>query len=114
MQPLGYVGISAMARLASSHNKMFRQAAAAYLKPPSHSAVLPGYRNPGYPYSAQLMYPGSIPDTDQGLQTLDGGTPYRSVMRVVRSSGSLAGSPGTSHSACLCQYMSIPCRYVDS
>ncbi|KAG0566271.1 hypothetical protein M758_7G048400 [Ceratodon purpureus] len=85
----------AMARLASSHNRMFRQAAAAYLKPPSHSAVLPGYRNPGYSYPAQLMYPGSIPDADQGLQTLDGGTPYRSVMRIVRSSGSLAGSPGS-------------------
>ncbi|XP_024383773.1 regulatory-associated protein of TOR 1 isoform X3 [Physcomitrium patens] len=89
----------ALARLAFSHNRMFRQAAAAYLKPPSHSAVVPygtGYRNPGYPYSSQFTYAGLQSDSDQGLQTLDGGTPYRSVMRIVRSSGSLSGSPGSS------------------
>lgn len=90
---------TAMTRLASSHNRMFRQSAAAYLRPPSHTAVLPvyatGYRNPGYPYSTQLMYSNSHPDADQGLLSLDGGTPYRSVMRIVRSNGSLAGSPGS-------------------
>lgn len=99
---LAIVIVTAMARLASSHNRMFRQSAAAYLRPPSHTAVLPaygtGYRNPGYPYPTQLMYAGSHPDADQGLLSLDGGTPYRPVMRIVRSNGSLAGSPGTNHS----------------
>lgn len=90
------VSCAAIARLASSHNRMFRLAAAAYLKPPSHAAVLPnyapGYRSPGgYHYP---IYPASHLDPDQGLQTLDGGTPYRPVLRVVASSGSLAGSAG--------------------
>ncbi|XP_024397087.1 regulatory-associated protein of TOR 1 isoform X2 [Physcomitrium patens] len=90
----------AMARIACSHNRMFRQAAAAYLKLPSQSAVVPnygtGYRNPGYPYASQLIYAGSQQDLDQGLQTLDGGATYHSFMRIVRSSGSLSGSPGSS------------------
>lgn len=91
-----FVSCAAIARLASSHNRMFRLAAAAYLKPPSHAAVLPtygsGYRSPGG-YSYQ-MYAASHSDPDQGLQSLDGGTPYRPVLRVVASSGSLAGSAG--------------------
>ena len=99
--------VSAMARLASSHNRMFRQAAAAYFKPPSHTALLPaygtGYRNSGYPYPTQLIFAGSYPDADQGLQSLDGGIPYSPFMRMVRSNGSLggslAGSPGTNLSA---------------
>nr|PNR35773.1 hypothetical protein PHYPA_021623 [Physcomitrium patens] len=89
----------AMARLASSHNKMFRQSAAAYLKPPSHAAVLPtygaGYRNPVYPYPAQLGHSGSYLDIDQGLQSLEEGIPYRPVVRIVRTSGSSAGSPAS-------------------
>ncbi|KAG0604073.1 hypothetical protein M758_10G142500 [Ceratodon purpureus] len=97
----------AMARLASSHNRMFRQTAAAYLKPPSHASLLPaygtGYRNPGYPYPTQLIFAGSQPDADQGLQSLDGGTLHSSFARIIRSNGSrggsLVGSPGSaSHS----------------
>lgn len=98
---LAIVIVAAMARLASGHNRMFRQSAAAYLRPASHSAVPPaygtGYRNPGYLYPSQLMYASSHPDADQGLLSLDGGTPYRQVMRIVRSNGSLTGSPGTNH-----------------
>lgn len=107
--------VSAMARLASSHNKMFRQSAAAYLKPPSHAAVLPtygaGYRNPVYPYPAQLGHSGSYLDIDQGLQSLEEGIPYRPVVRIVRTSGSSAGSPGKINSlnAWLCKF--VPYQY---
>ncbi|XP_024365360.1 regulatory-associated protein of TOR 1 isoform X3 [Physcomitrium patens] len=81
----------ALARLASSHNRMFRQAAAAYLKPPSHSTILPasgaGYRSP-------RAYPSSTLDVEHSIRS-NGGTPYRSGLRVVSSNGS-AGSAGTS------------------
>lgn len=75
---------AALARLASSHNRMFRQAAAAYLKPPSHSTILPasgaGYRSP-------RAYPSSTLDVEHSIRS-NGGTPYRSGLRVVSSNGS--------------------------
>jgi regulator-associated protein of mTOR len=59
----------AMARLAASHNWMFRQAAAAYLKPPSHSSGFPpiglNHRSASFLYSTQFMYSGkSIEDSE--------------------------------------------------
>jgi len=58
-----------MARLAASHNWMFRQAAAAYLKPPSHSSgfspIGPNHRSASFLYSTQFMYSGkSIEDSE--------------------------------------------------
>lgn len=72
---------------------MFRLAAAAYLKPPSHSTVVPasvaGLRSPGGYPSSTVVIAGSHPDSDPGLQTMDGGTPVQPGLRVVSSSGSL-------------------------
>lgn len=88
---------AALARLATSHNGMFRLAAAAYLKPPSHSTVVPssgaGLRSPGG-HSSTVAFAGSHPDADQGLQTIDGGTLNPPGFRVTSSSGSLEGSAG--------------------
>jgi hypothetical protein len=61
--------LAAMARLAASHNWMFRQAAAAYLKPPSHSSGFPpiglNHRSASFLYSTQFMYSGkSIEDSE--------------------------------------------------
>jgi len=85
---------------------MFRLAAAAYLKPPSHSTVVPasgtGLRSPGGYSSSTVVFPGSHPDADQGLQTMDGGTSVQPGFRVVTSSGSLEGLAGICHIALLC------------
>lgn len=91
---------------------MFRLAAAAYLKPPSHSTVVPasgaGLRSPGAYSSSTVVFAGSHPDADQGLQTMDGGTPIQPGFRGVSSSGSLEGSAGVFRitllcALCLCQ-----------
>ncbi|CAM6060131.1 unnamed protein product [Sphagnum tenellum] len=61
----------AMARLAASHNWMFRQAAAAYLKPPSHSSGFPpiglNHRSASFLYSTQFMYSDNSPVSDTSL-----------------------------------------------
>ncbi|KAG0616749.1 hypothetical protein M758_5G139500 [Ceratodon purpureus] len=91
---------TALARLASSHNGMFRLAAAAYLKPPSHSTVLQasgvGLKSPGGYLSPSVVPGGSHSDADQGPQTIDGRTSNQPGFRGVSSSGSLEGSTGTS------------------
>lgn len=93
---------TALARLASSHNGMFRQAAAAYLKPPSNSIILPAhegrFRSPGAsPSATQLVYSGSHPDADRGSQTIGGGSPYRPGLRVNFTSGFSGRSAGFCH-----------------
>lgn len=84
---------------------MFRLAAAAYLKPPSHSTVLQasgvGQKSPGGYLSPAVALVSSHSDADQGPQTADGGTPNRPGFRGVSSSGSLEGSAGISPSAIL-------------
>ncbi|KAH9551661.1 hypothetical protein CY35_09G025100 [Sphagnum magellanicum] len=61
----------AMARLAASHNWMFRQAAAAYLKPPSHSSGFSpiglNHRSASFLYSTQFMYSDNSPVSDTSL-----------------------------------------------
>lgn len=92
---------AAIARLASSHNGMFRLAAAAYLKPPSHSTVLQasagGQKSPGGYLSPTVVFAASHSTADHGSQTIDGGTPNQPVFRGVSSSGSLEGSAGLCH-----------------
>jgi hypothetical protein len=82
---------------------MFRLAAAAYLKPPSHSTVVPasgaGLRSPGGYASPTVLVVGSRPDADQ---TIDGGTPTQPGLRGVPSSGSLEGLTGICHITLLC------------
>jgi regulator-associated protein of mTOR len=90
---------AALARLAYSHNEMFHQAAAAYLKPPSNSIVLPasegGHRSQGAsPSATQLVYAGSHPGADRGLRTIGGGSFCRAGLRLNSASGSLGRSAG--------------------
>jgi regulator-associated protein of mTOR len=87
------VSFAAMARLAASHNRMFRQAAAAYLKPPSHSSVLPPFgpnqRSASFPYSTQFVYAGKSIDSELGVQVFDGAKPFWPAIRILPSGASL-------------------------
>ncbi|CAM6047767.1 unnamed protein product, partial [Sphagnum compactum] len=84
---------TAMARLAASHNRMFRQAAAAYLKPPSHCSVLPPFgpnqRSASFPYSTQFVYAGKSIDSELGVQVFDGAKPFWPAIRILPSGASL-------------------------
>lgn len=68
------ISSAALARLATSHNRLFRSAAASYMTPPSHAAVFAGFgtsqRPPCFAYSPQLVYAGasSLPATGNVLQ----------------------------------------------
>ncbi|KAL2653954.1 hypothetical protein R1flu_022082 [Riccia fluitans] len=85
-----------LARLAYGHNRLFRAAAAAYLKPPSSSMMSPTFaasRNSSYGSTQQLAFAGSsMMDQSAGLKVgLEGTTPPR-PLRPVMSSGSLPSS----------------------
>ena len=97
---------------------MFRLAAAAYLKPPSHSTVLQasgaGQKSPGGYRSSAVVLAGSHSDADRGMPTIDGGTPNQPGFRGVSSSGSLEGSTGCCHTTlifilCLCLNVLVIC-----
>ncbi|BBN00072.1 regulatory associated protein of mTOR [Marchantia polymorpha subsp. ruderalis] len=85
----------ALARLAIAHNRLFRAAASAYLKPPSSmlSPTFAASRNASYGYTQQLAFAGSsMMDQSAGLRVgLEGTTPPR-PLRPVMSSGSLPSS----------------------
>lgn len=87
---------AALARLTTSHNGMFRLAAAAYLKPPSHATVVPasgaGQRSPGGYTSSTVVLVASQPDGDP---ISDAGTPNQPGFRGVTSSSSLEGLAGS-------------------
>ncbi|CAM6087832.1 unnamed protein product [Calypogeia fissa] len=90
----------ALARLACGHNRLFRSAAAAYLKPPSSNIMSPTFtasRSAGY---AALAFAGAnVMDPSTGLRVgLEGTTPPRSMRSVMSSSslpvtGNLQNSP---------------------